>query len=418
MFKVFLEVLLISAVLFYYSEGRVAVLAGGNINEGNTDVYGTFLNLTQSYTFGTRILICTGASDTPKESASYYINLFRSKYHVLSVTWLPIDMNNSDGAYKQQNVDLVSTSGGLFFGGGDQSRLFKLFYNVSADGSKYDTPVLAKIRELYESNRLIIAGTSAGSDIQQQAPMVTGGLSWEALVNGAHSYISDEHPNYLSYQAEGGFGFFDMGILDTHVGTMGRQGRNIRLLDSLAKSGFTLGFGIDEDTAIKLIDNEFEVVGWNGVYIYNISGAKPSPIADDNFWSLADIKVSWLTMGDTYNSNTQTVKFANWKNKIHVLDPSSKSMAGNQDIFSSLVDSSGDPINPEQFTNITLNLMDSDSNTAYGTTPEGNPQYRVDFVKKSDLRAVAGIMGTNRYVSYKDLSVSIYVKPQSESKST
>jgi len=60
---------------------------------------------------------------------------------------------------------------GIFFGGGDQTRLVTCF--IGPDGK--DTPVLQVIRKNFNSNFTTIGGTSAGTMIQVSVPMITGG---------------------------------------------------------------------------------------------------------------------------------------------------------------------------------------------------------------------------------------------------
>ena len=50
---------------------------------------------------------------------------------------------------------------GIFFGGGDQSRLVKLMTTTTLDGIRVDTPLLEEIRHLHQNGKMI-AGTSAG----------------------------------------------------------------------------------------------------------------------------------------------------------------------------------------------------------------------------------------------------------------
>ena len=52
--------------------------------------------------------------------------------------------------------------------------------------------------------------------------MVTAGESFDGIVYGAHDYIDSKHPYDLSYDKNGGFGFFTQAYLDSHYGTRGR----------------------------------------------------------------------------------------------------------------------------------------------------------------------------------------------------
>lgn len=62
--------------------------------------------------------------------------------------------------------------------------------------------------------------------------MITGGTSWNALTNGAHS--GGPSPDYpsgdLTYDEHGALGIFPRWVLDTHFSERGREGRLIRLV--------------------------------------------------------------------------------------------------------------------------------------------------------------------------------------------
>lgn len=62
--------------------------------------------------------------------------------------------------------------------------------------------------------------------------MITGGESWNALSNGAHSGgPSSEYPSGdLTYDEHGALGMFPGWVLDTHFSERGREGRLIRLV--------------------------------------------------------------------------------------------------------------------------------------------------------------------------------------------
>jgi cyanophycinase len=60
--------------------------------------------------------------------------------------------------------------------------------------------------------------------------MVTGGVSYNALLYGAYDTLDTKHPDDLSYEKSGGFGLFQLSYLDTHFGTRGREGRLIQLI--------------------------------------------------------------------------------------------------------------------------------------------------------------------------------------------
>jgi len=396
----FLTIFLLSAILLNVAHTRRGVFAGGGVSDKNSEIYQTFVDLSAKVSPNPVILICTGASAASDvdDNAKFYINLFTKSYGVKKAVYLPIDLNHPKGAFDQANVDLIASAHGLYFGGGDQSRLFNLFFQNTTKG-KADTLALAKIRQMYESDKLVLAGSSAGTAIMQSTPMVTGGLSYDALVYDPHPYIDSRYPDDLSYQEEGGFGFFTLGFLDTHVGCRGRQGRNIRLVEWFPASLTNLSFGVDEDSAIVLQNDTFEVVGYNGVFIYDISEAYPNS-TKSSYWNLANVKVSFLTTGDKYDFRTNKVTFASWKTDISGRERHNTPMTPKTDVFSYNT--------LEIFTNVTTDLFDSKSAKTYGVSYQTGPEFRVDFEKKKDSKGAIGTKGINEYISYNNLYVNIY----------
>lgn len=84
------------------------------------------------------------------------------------------------------------------------------------------------------------------------------------------------------------------------------------------------GIGIDENTAIAIEGNKFTVSGYNGVYIINMTLAKPyrenirSSRGFDfekkgHIAEVKDIYIHYLTSGDSFDLSSNTVTFANNK---------------------------------------------------------------------------------------------------------
>ena len=62
----------------------------------------------------------------------------------------------------------------------------------------------------------MIGGTSAGAAIMPSAVMITGGNSYEALLNGAFANGEGAGPDDLTYDPYGGCGFIDAFVVDSH----------------------------------------------------------------------------------------------------------------------------------------------------------------------------------------------------------
>lgn len=122
----------------------------------------------------------------------------------------------------------------MFFSGGDQLRI------SSQIG---DTPVEERVREIHERGGLV-AGTSAGASVMSETMLVKG-------TSGESHKIGDLH-------MAPGLGLVRDVIIDQHFAERGRFGR---LFGAVAHNPRELGLGIDEDTAIVVEGERFEVIG-------------------------------------------------------------------------------------------------------------------------------------------------------------
>jgi cyanophycinase len=225
------------------------------------------------------ILVIPYASDDPRDSGTYNVDIFK-KLGCGKIDWLVLDPNtvNSD-----EVVAKLKTTTGIYFSGGDQSRLTKLMLN---------TKVLARIREIYE-NGGVIGGTSAGAAIMSKV-MITG----NELIN------KDPDNPFKTIQAGNvevveGFGFIDRVIIDQHFVVRRRQNRLISLI--LANSG-QLGIGIDEATAIVVNpDDTFIVLGEGSVLVYDASHAKNIKQDQKGYFGVEKMITHILIAGDMFN---------------------------------------------------------------------------------------------------------------------
>ena len=83
------------------------------------------------------------------------------------------------------NPEVVAAIGeldGFFFGGGDQQRIIYSLYN---DDERQPSPVLTAIKARLLESGGVVAGTSAGTDCQTSHTMISGGVSYGALLKGA-----------------------------------------------------------------------------------------------------------------------------------------------------------------------------------------------------------------------------------------
>jgi cyanophycinase len=399
--------------------GKNLVLVGGGLQDSNAAIYDRIVALAGGRGVA-RIGIITAASvpesqdpnaGTPNASNSrvngaYYANLFKTSYGAADAQWIPIDLDRISNNSSQTVINQINSMTGFFFGGGDQSRLITCFFLAN----RSDSPALAAIRSKF-ANGAVVAGTSAGTAIQAQAPMVTGGESYYGLRYGSYTSVNPDYRDDLSYDPQGGFGLFSYGLLDTHFSERGRQGRIVRLAADTRK---TMAYGVDENTALVVTNADttgaqMQVLGQNGVLIFDLSQAT---VGSGTYWSISGVKATYLTAGDSFNPGTKTAAIASWKTSLAGREYYSTARTPSRDIFSSPdnLNSSGTRKNPREWTLVATDLFDSRSTMTTGQSYERNPAFEVRLTKSSSFGSLGyqGYQNNVNYYSFKNLRVDIY----------
>ncbi|MEZ5011768.1 MAG: cyanophycinase [Bacteroidales bacterium] len=173
----------------------------------------------------------------------------------------------------------LKSSSGVWFEGGRQWRLVDAY-----GGTKTETEIRAVL-----DRGGVIGGSSAGATIQ-----------------GSYLARGDTHTNMLIMgDHERGFGYLTNSAIDQHLLVRNRQHdlvEVIRIYPSL------LGIGLDENTAIVVQGNEFEVIGQSFVAIFDYNHWDENP---DCLQPLPNEgKFFLLRSGDRYNVNSREV--TNW----------------------------------------------------------------------------------------------------------
>jgi cyanophycinase len=134
----------------------------------------------------------------------------------------------------------ISTARGVFFGGGRQWRLADSYLN---------TRTQRELQALLDRGG-VIGGSSAGATIIGSF-LVRGDTKGNEVMVGDHTE---------------GFGFLKNSAIDQHLL---RRNRQFDLVDVIAKRPELLGIGIDENTAIVVEGDRFDVIGKGYVAIYD-----------------------------------------------------------------------------------------------------------------------------------------------------
>jgi cyanophycinase len=226
-----------------------------------------------------KLVITTVASHEPAGLFEQYRHVFLG-LGVRDVANLMI--HERAEACKERAVNLLDNATCLFFTGGDQLRI------TSQIG---DTPIFSRILELYERGG-IVAGTSAGASVVCETMLVGGG--------GRESHRMGDNLRMAP-----GLGLLSDAIIDQHFAERGRMGR---LLAAVAQNPRMLGIGIDEDTAIVLHKDLFEVLGSGAVYVVDGTGVSHSNITEeqqDVALSIHDVKLHVLSQGECFDMQSR-----------------------------------------------------------------------------------------------------------------
>lgn len=389
-----------------YSAGPL-ILIGGGLKDDNAAIYQRLIQLAGG-SGQARIGVITAASvpesadpdagtadaSNSRVNGEFYAELLEV-YGAADAQWIPIDLDQISNNSNPQVIAQINSMTGFFFGGGDQSRLTQTLQTAT----RADSPALAAIRARHDAGA-VLAGTSAGTAIMVQGPMVTGGESYEALRYGVYTTPGGDD---LSYDMQGGFGFFNYGLLDTHFSERGRQGRIVRLADY---TQVPFAFGVDENTALLVQNNptlaqvEMEVVGENGVFIFDLRNKERGT---GSSYTLYDVLGSYLTGGDRYRPATGQFVIATGKTSLRGREAYSSAMTATGDIFSSPNNSTtAGRRKPREFVKVSADLFNSRVTSTVGRTYETNPRFRVDLLKSTqfDSHGYQGTVGGKNMLSY------------------
>ena len=176
-----------------------------------------------------RIVLVTTATGMPDQVHADYQRVFRK----LGVDrTIQLRMHGRADADSDGAAAMITDATGVFFCGGDQSRLRTLV------GSRTNEILRDRL-----AAGLVVAGTSAGATAMGRT-MILGGdgpdVSASAVRTGP------------------GLGLVPKVLIDMHFG---ERGRLPRLLSAVAANPDHLGVGIDENTAILVTGDSFEVLG-------------------------------------------------------------------------------------------------------------------------------------------------------------
>jgi cyanophycinase len=362
------------------------MLIGGALDDDNSAIYGEFVR--RAGGGNARIGVLSASSATPHWSANKVGKILQG-YGAAEAVRIPVTVTRDGSGDDPEYATLAASMTGFFFTGGDQFRYVQSM--IHPDGS--DGAVLRAIRERFRAGTPV-AGTSAGMQILAGPDMITGGLSYYGVRDGAQPGYFDSS-QVLGYRPAGGFNFFTSGLVDTHFDARGRDGRSIRLA---ADTGHDRVYGVGENTALIVTgagtDGEtMRVVGTDGVFILDLRSARVGQTA--GYWSISGVRWSYLADGDSYDPGRWRVTKSAANSPVV---PESRFAAPpTADVFGSYA--------------LLVAALDlavaGASASATGTTAETAPRFLMGLAKDAGFGAYT--VDGSAAASFTDLTVSIHV---------
>jgi cyanophycinase len=227
-----------------------------------------------------KIELITTASSYPDEVALTYKRAFKR----LGVDQIGhLRLSAREEADNKKNLERLEKCNCILFSGGDQLKLCSILGGTSFIG---------QLKEKYEQEYFIIAGTSAGAAAMSNT-MICGGDENKAFMKG-------------KVELSIGFGLIQSVIIDTHFDARGRFGR---LVQAIAAQPGAIGVGLDEDTAV-LIERgtKMKAIGSSSVVVVDGSGVKCNNIAGIGAGkpiSISNLHVHVMAREDIYNLHTR-----------------------------------------------------------------------------------------------------------------
>lgn len=224
------------------------------------------------------IVIITAATELPREVGENYIRVFE-RLGAENVRIL--DTETREDASSSTALEAIHKATGVFFTGGDQARITNIL-----KGTEIDKAIHQRFSE-----GVVIAGTSAGAAVMPDVMIVEGD--------------SETHPRIETVEMGPGLGFLPGVVIDQHFSQRGRLGR---LISALILQPAVLGFGIDENTAMVVTDNQIEIIGEGAVTIVDESEAtynNMGEILKDESLAICGAKLHILPHGFKFDLKTR-----------------------------------------------------------------------------------------------------------------
>jgi cyanophycinase len=222
-------------------KGALVIMGGGVPDRTFPEIFGKFVELAGGKE--ARIVIVPSAASSDPDYDYERVSEARFAKERLGVAEVTVlHTHDRSVADTEEFVKPLTTATGVWFGGGRQWRLTKAYGGTRSE---------AEFHKVLERGGAI-GGSSAGATIQGSF-LARGDTSGNTIMVG---------------DVQRGFGFLRNAAIDQHVVARGREKDLVLVLEDPGKKmraefdrAALLGIGIDEDVAIVVQGNRFEVIG-------------------------------------------------------------------------------------------------------------------------------------------------------------
>ena len=256
--------------------GQLVIIGGAEDKRDDCAILREFVR--RSGGIRAHLVVMTVATGLPREVGEDYRRIFER----LGVEQIEIlDTAERDQADRPEAIAQIEAATGIFFTGGDQSRITEVLKGTELE---------RVLHQRYEAGA-VIAGTSAGAAMMPDMMILEG----EAETN----------PRVEVVTMDQGMGFLPGVVIDQHFAERGRLGR---LLAAIAQQPVVLGFGIDENTAIAVSGNELEVLGSGSVTVVDVADLSHDNLSEtlrDEPLALCDVRLHILPAGYRFDLDTR-----------------------------------------------------------------------------------------------------------------
>ena len=220
-------------------KGQLVIIGGAEDKEGDCIILREFVR--RAGGINARIVVMTVATELPREVGENYIRVFE---RLGAQDVRIVDTVEREDASSASYLEAIEKATGVFFTGGNQARITSVLKDTEID----------KLLHKRYAEGLVVGGTSAGAAMMPDVMIVEGD--------------SETNPRIEIVEMEPGMAFLPGVVIDQHFLQRGRIGR---LLSAVTQQPVVLGFGIDENTAVVVSNNQFEVVGEGAVTVVDVA---------------------------------------------------------------------------------------------------------------------------------------------------